>query len=374
LSVVFCIFFCQISGAQIDSGGEAGTDSISTAFIPIAGFNSDIGLLFGGVFSRFDYTGDSKPFNNLWQVNALVSTKGFINAEGRYEKTDGFGKEIRAVAEAEVFRFSDNSFFGTGNNTTFSRQLFDDEFYFFESFSLGFEYKLRKTVYENWRAQLDITGGIGFNYHNPEEALPNSTFTQIRPNGAEGGAVNFLTGGMIWENRDSEFDPHTGNRAELEVRYAPEHLSEFALTTFRLDLRQYVHLFNNVTVAGRVEGRHAGGDVPFWELSTLGNELNLRGFPLNRFQGNSSVAYNLELRTWLIELPENSVKIGVHFFTDGGRVFTEQNNFTDLFENFHHTVGVGGAFSAFIPDFILRGEVGFSDEVARVYIGVGYLF
>nr|WP_240894711.1 BamA/TamA family outer membrane protein [Fodinibius halophilus] len=191
----------------------------------------------------------------------------------------------------------------------------------------------------------------------------------------KGGWVNNLNTGFVWENRDSEFDPTKGNRAELEVRFAPGIISEYSFTTARLELRQYFQLFNWITFANKLEARHAAGDVPFWELSTLGDAYTLRGYPLNRFKGNSSLAYTLELRTWLIEFPElYNLKFGGQLFTDTGRVFTGQDDINDLFEGYKQTIGFGGAMSVFTPDFILRGDIGFSEDVTRIYIGVGYLF
>lgn len=355
-------------------GSSVEEDSISTAIIPIVGYSSDIGLLFGGLFSRYDYRGNTRPFNNLKQVQAIMSTKGFINAEVLYEKTNTFGKRVRTTIDAYGNRFKEDTFFGVGNNTTYSQQLWDNEYYFFETISFGLELKFRKPVYQKGRAQFDLSTGLGFDYQMAYVNQSNSSFNQIMPNGSDGGFVNYLTGGFVWENRDSEFDPHIGNRAELEINYAPKYLSEFPLTTVRLDLRQYAHLFNFITLAGRVEMRHAGGDVPYWELSTLGDDYSLRGYPLNRFKGSSLLAYNLEMRSWLIHLPNYVVKIGAHTFTDGGRVFTSQDSFDDIFKSHKHTWGVGGAVSAFSPDFILRADVGFSENSTQLYIGIGYMF
>ena len=360
--------------AQTLPGSRIDADSVSTAFIPVLGYSSSVGLLAGGVFSRFDYRGNPSPFNNLKKIQGIISTKGFFNVEMSYEKTQAFGKDIRLTLEAFGTRFAEDTFFANGNNSTYRQQLWDNEFYFFESYAFGFEGNLRKPIYKKGRGQFDLLAGLGFEYQIGYVNQENSSFNQLMPNGRNGGFVNYLTTGFVWENRDSEFDPHIGNRAQLEVNYAPKYLSEFPLTTVRLDMRQYARLFNFFTLAGRVEGRHAGGNVPYWELSSLGDDYSLRGYPLNRFKGNSSLAYNLELRAWLIQFPAYRIKIGGHVFTDGGRVFTGQDDFEDFFNNHKHTLGVGGAFSAFSPDFILRAEVGFSDNATQLYIGLGYMF
>lgn len=360
--------------AQVMSSQSMGADSVSTAIIPVISYSTDLGFIFGGIYSRYDYTGNTMPFNNLKQAKALISTKGYINAQMLYEKTNSFGSDIRTIASAYGYRFGQDTYFGIGNTTTYSQQRWDNDYYFFESISFGLEFKIRKPVYRKQRGQFDVSAGLGYDYQIAYINQQNSSFNQMKPNGSDGGFVNYAIAGFVWENRDSEFDPNVGNRAELEIRYAPKYLSEYPLTTARLDLRQYVHFFDFITLAGRVEGRHVGGNVPYWELSTLGDDYSLRGYPLNRFKGNSSLAYNLELRIWLIELPDYGIKIGGHGFADGGRVFTGQDNFNDIFKRYKHTFGVGGAFSAFSPDFILRGELGFSEDATQLYVGVGYMF
>jgi len=351
-----------------------GSDSIKKALVPVAGYSSDVGLMGGILFSRYDYTGNIRPFNNYIKSTAVTSTKGFVKVEGLYEQTQTFGSNIRSSYRLFFNRLATNSFFGIGNNTTYSEQLWDNEYYYFESVSLSLDLSFRKPLYQDFDSRFDILAGLGTGYQIPYVRQPNSSFNRMMPNGNEGGFVNYLSAGFVWENRDNEFDPSTGNRAQLKIRFAPKYLSEYALTTFRLDLRQYFYVFDFLTIANRLEARHAAGDVPYWQLSTLGDDYSLRGYPLNRFQGNSSLSYNLELRSWMFTFPEYAVKIGVHLFTDAGRVFTGEDDAADLVKGYKQTFGFGGALSLFNPDFILRGEMGFSEDVSRIYVGIGYTF
>lgn len=55
-------------------------------------------------------------------------------------------------------------------------------------------------------------------------------------------------------------------------------------------------------------------------------------------------------------------------------VFPKGENLGDLLSGLKQTFGIGGAVSILNPDFILRGEIAFSDEINRVYFGIGYLF
>lgn len=356
--------------------GQIGTDSVSTSWFPVFGYSSDIGFLGGAVYSRHDYQGNVKPYNNYLKAAAMATTKGFVKIEGEYIQTLSLNSNIRSAVKWYFNRLAEDNYFGIGNTTAFDKDQWEDGYYFFESINFGTGYLARIPLWEqeNGNSQLDASLGLETEYYISYAIQPNTRFDQHRPNGNTGGWLTGIAGGFTWENRDSEFDPHRGNYAELEVIYAPWLINKYDITTVRLQLRQYFYLFNWVTVAGRLEGRHAGGDVPFWKMPTLGDDYTLRGFPLNRYKGRSSLAYTLEFRAWVFEFPEYGIKLGGQLFTDVGRVFTRTDDFRDLFEGYHQTAGIGGAMSLFNPDFILRGDIGFSDELTRIYVGVGYMF
>lgn len=369
-----CSMQVSVSPAQMISR-QAGADSVSNALVPAFGYSSSEGFIGGVVYNRYDYRGNARPFNNYLESSALISTKGFIKFEAKYEQMKSFGRNIRSMADIYFHRYPLDVFFGIGNNTTYSESRWENGYYYYKSISSGLSYQLRIPVYNDTDSQLDIQAGFGTEYHIPYIKKQESSFARFLPNGHRGGWVNSLNTGLTWENRNSEFDPTEGNRAELELRFAPGLISSYALATARLELRQYFQLFNWLTVANRVEARHGEGDLPYWEMPTLGDSHTLRGYPLNRFKGNSSLAYTLELRGWFFAFPDlYNLKLGGHLFTDTGRVFTDQDTIDDLLHGYKQTFGLGGAMSIFNKDFILRGEIGFSKKVSRVYIGVGYLF
>ncbi|MDX1638810.1 MAG: BamA/TamA family outer membrane protein [Balneolaceae bacterium] len=356
--------------------GAVGTDSVQSTLFPALAYDSDLGIIGGGLYSRIDYSGNVSPFRNYIKSTGLVSTKGMFSFEFEYEHTRSFGTNLRSSISVFAYRFTHDYYFGIGNNTQFNEQQFDEEFYFFESRKLVVSYEGRLPLYRDIDSRFDFLFGVGTKYELPGVKNKESTFNLNPPIGRNGGWVNTLNTGLVWENRNSEFDPTTGNRAEVKLRYSPGgFLSDYHLATFEGDYRHYFRLFDWVTVANRLQARHVAGDeLPYWELSSLGDNETLRGYPLNRFLGNTSVAYSLELRKWILRIPEYRIKFGGHFFTDTGRVFTGEDDMGDLFSNYKQTVGVGGTMSIFSPDFILRGEMGFSEDMARVYIGIGYTF
>ena len=365
----------DVSQAQQPMGRKLPADSVMSSVFPLVSYNSNEGFVGGAIYNRYNYKGNIRPFKSYLESRALISTKGFVDVEGRFEQTRSFGQNIRSIYSTFFRRYTNDIFFGIGNSSSFTENRWDNDYYYFKSLSVGFSYKVQYPIYSDTDSRLDLQAGLGTEYHIPYIKDQNSSFASRMPHGFEGGWVNFLNTGLIWENRDNQFDPHRGNRAELELRYSPALISNYALTSARFEYRQYFYLFNWLTVANRVEARHVAGDVPYWELSTLGGENNLRGYPLNRFLGKSSLAYTLELRGWVLRYPQfYNLKLGGQLFTDTGRVFSGSDEIGDLFSSYKQTFGFGGAISIFNPDFIVRGEIGFSEDVNRIYVGVGYLF
>jgi len=367
-----------LKAQQLPAGGSQQQNVVKNAFLPAVSYNSDMGLIGGGIYNRFDYRGNVKPFRSYTQATVLGSTKGFFQLRLSYDRTHSFGTDIRSHIEANGSRIFENNYFGVGNGSEFIRDQWDNQYYFYESVSAGIDYKARKPLYERpARGRLDFLMLAGSSYHLPYIKQQQSVMNLNPPRGISGGWTNYIGTGLLWENRDSEFNPTTGNYLELDLKYAPKFLlSDYALGIAKFEYRQYFHfhLIRDVVVANRLAMRHAGGDVPYWELSYLGDDMQMRGYPYFRYQGNDSIVHSLELRTWLFGFPKYGVKFGGQLFMDTGRVFTAENNFSDLFRGYKQTFGFGGAMSLFSPDFILRGDIGFSNEMHRIYVGVGYIF
>lgn len=367
-----------VTAQQLPTTGGQRQNTVKNAFLPAISYNSDMGLIGGGIYNRFDYRGKVKPFRSYTQATLLGSTRGFFQLRLAYDQTHSFGTDIRSHVEAYGSRMYENNYFGVGNRTDFNQDRWDNQYYFYESVSAGIDYKARKPLYKRAsRGRLDFLMLAGTSYHLPYIKQQQSVMNLNPPVGITGGWTNYLGTGLLWENRDSEFNPTTGNYLELDLKYAPKFLlSDYNVGIAKFEYRQYFHfhLIRDVVVANRLALRHAGGDVPYWELSYLGDDMQMRGYPYFRYQGNSSVVHSLELRTWLFGFPKYGIKFGGQLFTDSGRVFTAENDWGDLFRGYKRTYGFGGAMSLFSPDFIVRGDIGFSNEMHRIYVGVGYVF
>ncbi len=354
-------------------------DTVVTTFVPVAAYASDLGLIGGVVVNRYRYHPLSTPFVSLAELNLQASTKGMLYTRLRYEHTELFGRPIRSRWTLYGERHPSENYFGLGNHTTFDTDAWHDEYYFFELKRFGLEWLGRKTVYQSdrWGGQIDLIAAAVTGYEVPDDDHER-LMGHDRPTGVDGGWVNAAGIGILWENRDSEFASTRGNRFELTGEWAPGSiLGDFAMASIFSEYRHFVTLpipYFRPVVAARLAGKWATGNIPYWKRPYLGDELTLRGYPVNRFRGDASVFYNVELRTWILEYSFLDFKLGIHGFHDAGRVFYDGDGLDRLFRDYHRTYGGGIATALFTPDFIIRMDVGFSDEMYRLYMNFGYMF
>ena len=57
-----------------------------------------------------------------------------------------------------------------------------------------------------------------------------------------------------------------------------------------------------------------------------------------------------------------------------GRTYPNGESFDNIFNDLKYSYGLGGTSSFFTPDFVLRCDVGFSEEGVGVYFTAGYMF
>lgn len=351
-------------------------ENVTYALLPILGFTSDLGFIGGARTQRFDYGNDPDlQFNNVTQLDISASTKGSFNLLLDHTSLKSFGTDIRSRYLVDGIIFQNTPYFGIGNNSNFSSSTFEDDLNFFEFRRFLFQYEGRKHILPlGNKGFLDAMTNIRISTTDPRSNSEETVFASDMPFGAEGGWVNRLGFGLVADTRENEFDPRDAIFAEALVSFSGDlTASDFTFTKFLLDFRQYHNLIGDITIAQRVEFHHVTGSAPFWEQPTLGSFMSLRGFVEGRFIGDTSIQQNLELRTWVFSLFDDEIRLGAQTFWDTGRVYSKFDS-DKIFENWSHTVGVGGVFSIFTPDFIVRGDIGISDEIVRVYGGLGYAF
>jgi outer membrane protein assembly factor BamA len=193
--------------------------------------------------------------------------------------------------------------------------------------------------------------------------------------------------GLVFDTRDREIGPRSGNWSEVLVQRAGKVLGgDQVFTRVTGTVRQYVPLGGSLTFAERVVVQTTRGEPGLTELfivqssfrddEALGGGSSLRGIPKNRYVGKGVAFSNSELR-WSaasFSLLNRDMRLIVNAFADAGRVWTGDPELSEAASDLH--VGYGGGLRLAIgPTFVVATDVGHSSQsTAAIYIGLGYLF
>jgi outer membrane protein assembly factor BamA len=355
------------------------SETVDYAFLPALAYSSDLGLVGGGIMSRYKFADDITPFYSYLHFNAVASTKGLISSTFLFDKPQFSGKDQRLTTELYISRFLQSQFYGIGNYNELPKALRDrDDFYFYKSFSTGAEITFRKPIFKKTtQKKLDIFANATFEYRSPWGNDSDQYIIQQQPFGVDGTRAASLGGGLIWDNRDNEFEPSKGLYGKAGVKIGNNIWgSSDDYFLFESDVRTYksFNFLRTITFANRLTFHHASGDAAYWLLPELGGEDLMRGYPENRFRDDNALLLNTEFRTWLIEWPEFDIRLGGTLFMDVGRTFPTGAPFSVITDDLKYSFGFGGTSSFFNRNFILRGDVGFSPEGYGIYFTAGYLF
>lgn len=375
------IFFGSVTGtAQVppdpDPPGDD-TSRIESMFIPSIGYVSDYGFLAGIGFNRYHLKDDYVPYYSLFDANFMASTRGLLLTRIQYNRTETFGRPIRSDFTLHGNRQLYSTFFGFGNETSFDRDLWDDNYYYYESLSFGVAYQGRIPMINNSRGRFDVLVHLGINYDTPRDVEEDRLLQEQQPFGYDGGFLNTLGTGIKWDSRDSELDPSEGFYARLDGELMSRlWFSDYDMQKISIEYSTYYTFpwLDDLRIAGRLGASQVFGDVPFWKNPPIGGEETLRGYPIERFRDKGRVFYNLELRKWLFEIRSVQLRFGAQAFTDGGRVIDFTSELDELFEGHYHTYGGGISYQIIDSNMMLRVEAGFSDEMWRMYVGTGFMF
>lgn len=365
-----------ITSLQAQIGLDDDSEGVRYSILPTFGFSSDVGLYGGGILERTDYGIGIRPFSNQSSFEVTASTEGNFAGSVGHERMRSFGADIRSRFRMEAARLVNKPFFAIGNDSDFSNTAYEAGDYYYKDRSARFDFQARRelTIYGS-EGKIDGQFLTSVSFSRPASIGSDTVFGESRPTGSRGGWVNMAGLGMIVDHRVGDVDPSEGYRFEWKVETAGSlTASDFTFTRMTAEASGYYSPFRNLVIAQKLQYLRARGDTPFWELPMLGHEEGLRGYVSNRFRDDNSILHILELRMWLLEFMDEKIRLGLHGFMDTGRVFPKGESISSLVSGLKQTFGVGGAVSILNPDFILRGEVAFSEEISRLYFGIGYVF
>jgi outer membrane protein assembly factor BamA len=203
--------------------------------------------------------------------------------------------------------------------------------------------------------------------------------------------MGWLRMGLRYDTRDSQESPYEGWHAGGLVAWAPLQSGGDMGARYTLSTSQVfrtIPIFHRGgdsreenpptdTLAVGFTNEYTSGELPFFELPTLGGTERHRGYIAGRFRGRASWLGALEYRFWL--LPRGAALTqSIRFERLGAALFYEVGAVSDrastLFqEKVRHSYGTSLRVSIDRTN-LLRFDFGFSEEGMEFSLGYGLSF
>ena len=256
------------------------------------------------------------------------------------------------------FRDFPDRFYGIGNNTSKSQEeKYSYNLFVLKSLQLK---KIKPGLFVGFDYELEYEYGFSYTAGGLLEA-GNIT-------GYKGGVGSALGIVGIIDTRDNIINPYRGRYAEFSSYFfLPQLKSTFSFQTINATYQQYWQIRPKHILALQAKGRFTFGSVPFLDLSTLGNDDILRGYPKNRFRDRHFMATQVEYRfpLWW--------RFGAVAFAGAGDVFGPSSDLN--FQNLKYSVGTGLRFVVDPAERLnIRLDYGYGTEGGYFYFMVGESF
>jgi outer membrane protein assembly factor BamA len=374
--IIFVLFALDKSWAQVP------LDSSSTpkSFMGFAPLSDTISENKNGVFvlPLLYYTPDTR-----WAVGAAgvyyfkVKPSGHTDVSPRVSYLQFLAdytqnKQLDTWASWHVFTQDENfllkgdlryrdfpdRFYGIGNiSSEAQKEQYSYQLFVFKSLQL-------KRVKPGFFVGFDYEFRYEYNFkYAPNSALANGTITGYK--GGIGSALGLVS---ISDTRDNIINPYKGRYAEFSTYFfSPLLKSTFSFQTINATYQQYWQLKPKHVLAWQTKVRLSFGEVPFLDLSTLGNDDILRGYPKNRYRDQHFFASQVEYRYPLFW------RFGGIAFAGAGDVFGESSTLSA--ENLKFSIGTGLRFVVDPAERLnIRLDYGYGREGGYFYFMVGEAF
>lgn len=342
------------------SPGKSRLQKSLSAF-PILMYDSDIGLGYGGKAKFVNYFShkeslDAIVFNSSKGERWYVLTFSIPDTEIR----QGTKYELYLDIKVEYSKFLKYYFYGTGPDSQ----------------------KADETPFTYEKKELQFSIGRGFTEHLVMELhylLKNVHYFKIQRNQLFSELLEtvgqqfspYASFVFRYDTSDSRIHPEKGSSILLQSDLATRFLGNKNASFYRLtvEVRKFLLLFGKKDVLSfRSLIQKIGGlDIPLFEMPVLGGGSTLtamRGFKMNRFTDKGKWLFNAEYRFPLWK------KLGGNLFVDSGAVWP---SFSEI--NLGQTkVDAGWGLRYYLHDFVVRFDMGFSQEGTGIYFNFGHIF
>jgi hypothetical protein len=315
-----------------------------------------------GLGSQFAWQGPgSHVLSRVW---GSVSVNRYYSAGAGLDATGVITRGLNFTLEGSHSDAPELEYYGSGPDSSRVRTDYRREDTLLEV----------RGTFSRWRyvvpgcrfGQLFLNVGPGT---NDDFASTDSVFTPDEAPGVDVQSDYGIAGCSVQADfRDLPGDPHDGSYVSaVYERYDAQDLERFSFHRVSATAEHYIPFLNRkrvIALLARTEFSFHSDEqtVPFYMQSTLGSDLDLRGFRRYRFYDENSIALTGEYR-W-----EVGTGFDMALFADGGKVFHRPGDIalTDL----ESSVGFGLRFKG-RSHVVARLDTGFSHEGFQIWFKFG---
>ncbi len=441
--LLMLLFAVSLSGQEkkVKTGWKFG------GALPAVSYDSNLGFQYGALFEFFNY-GNPSVYPEYYD-HTYTEVSRFTKGSGVYRlmyETNHLIPGVEWISDLSYLPDLANHFYGfNGYESVFNKDWMDNEA---NDYKTEMFYRYQR---DQFRFKNDFLGKLsgdhlkwsaGFAFQNfniksvnieklnkgkKEDQLPSVTeqpglfelyrdsLGLISSNEADGGWVNTIKVGLVWDSRDNKPNPMKGLWTEMGIEISPKFIgNDWGFSKFYITHRQYFTLVeNDLSLVYRIGYQTTlSGEVPFFYQSQvitsrltgyssegLGGSSTLRGVLKNRVIGDAFALGNVELR-WkplYFKFLKQDCYLGLNLFYDMGMVTksiklpdnlqTEFNtnmseyNYGDFFkpgdEKIHHCAGIS-IMPVMNENFVIAIDIGkaFNDQDGNIgfAFGLNYLF
>ena len=335
-----------------------------TTITPILELNSDIGLFLGGRLVSRGYGFRRYPFADSHSLFVGISsmTGGYeVDYRGIFHRLNS---PVYTTLSAYATGIEFLHFHGYGNEIPSDKP---DEFYRVRQNLMGFSYTFRFPLFP----RIDLFFGPDIK-HSQTVRDTDSFLVRAKPYGSTDLGAIGLKFSVLGDLNEIIQSSRFVTTLSLQGYFYPKLWNVKSLFGgLEGVVRMSIPLTDRLTAATRLGGKVIFGRYPYHEAATIGGTATVRGLPLHRYYGDSSLYGNLELRLklgkGLLFLPG---EYGIFVLGDVGRVFLEG----EVSRRWHSAFGGGIFFSLIDLASVFSLTVAHSEGRTAVYFGSGYSF
>lgn len=245
-----------------------------------------------------------------------------------------------------------------------------------------------------FKAKDPFFGNTDFSILNVDVDTPNGR-TKVTEDlesgkiiGANGGYINTLRAGIVYDTRDFEPDPNRGLFLEYTHEKSVRAIgSDFDfnrnVASARVFFSPLKGMVEKLVIAGRATAVQNNGKTPFFEANQfwgtetnqagLGGRTTMRGYKQDRFTGPSNAFANLEIRWKFASFDWGTQHFDFQLvpFYDVGRVWDDYKKMN--FKDYKHSRGLGLRIP-WNQATIIYIDYGVSDEDRQTFVNFNHIF